>query len=84
MKGQLPPEENIKVVSSKCRDCHVHKNFDEKAHMEKMPSLYQQKKYKEAKDCNICHYTDKGLSDRVWKAYNFFYHPKTIRPENAK
>jgi len=84
MKGQFPPEKNIKVISGKCRDCHVHKSFDEKVHMEKMPSLYQQKRYKEAKDCRACHYIDKGLNDRIWKTYNFFYHPKTIRPENAR
>lgn len=84
MDGKFPPEENIQIIISQCRDCHAHRDFDSKSHLEKITQLYKNTKFKDTKDCRVCHYTKIERFSKVVKSYRFFYHPKTIRPETKK
>jgi|GEM_PF-1067512 nitrate/TMAO reductase-like tetraheme cytochrome c subunit len=84
LKGGFPPEKNVKVISSKCRDCHVHKDFDEETHLKEITKQYTVPTYRNTKDCRTCHYISKTLTDRIGKSPDHFYHPKTTRPQTGK
>jgi len=80
MEGKFSPEENQQIIISQCRDCHAHRDFDSKAHLEKITQLYKDPKFKDTKDCRVCHHTKRERFSRIVQPYRFFYHPKTIRP----
>lgn len=84
MQGRFSLEENNRIITSKCRDCHTHKDFQAEPHLEKVAKLYKDSKYSAAKACSSCHYTKKGRMDSIMKEYTFFFHPVTVMPDGKK
>ena len=58
------PGDSNKVIIKYCASCHLHKDFDSGAHMEKVRPRYSVEPYKSASECRACHiYSKNWLMD---------------------
>jgi len=70
------PETSNKIILDYCKGCHIHRDFDQSAHIDDMVLKYNRKVFRYATECRTCHYLEKKFS------LNDFTR-KTRRPEQA-
>ena len=75
-KDDYLPESSNKIILDYCKGCHIHRDFDQRAHVDKMVLKYNRKVFRYATECRTCHYLEKKFT------LNDFTR-KTRRPEQA-
>jgi hypothetical protein len=55
MAGKYEEETGNKIITSYCTSCHSHKDFKAPPHLEVVSTLYEDKPYRGATECGVCH-----------------------------
>lgn len=62
LAGKYEAEKGNKIVTSYCTSCHSHKDFEASSHLDTVSTLYEEKPYRGASECRVCH----GVQLKGW------------------